>query len=70
MRTLVYYIRIEEFHLCVLLWRQDSSLVAWLTKSPGVPGLSHAAAEIFHWCSDPVTVEIRGILMTTKRITD
>ena len=34
-----------------ILWRQDSSLVAWLTQSPGVPGSSPAAADIFPWCT-------------------
>ena len=30
---------------------QDSSLVAWLTESPGVPGSSPSAADIFSWCT-------------------
>ena len=35
----------------ILKWRQDSSLVAWLTQSPGVPGSNPAAADIFPWCT-------------------
>ena len=35
----------------------NSSLVAWLTRSKGVPGSSPAAADIYPWCthicSDP-----------------
>ena len=35
----------------IILRRQDSSLVAWLTQSPGVPGSNPAAADIFPWCT-------------------
>ena len=37
--------------LLLLLCRQDSSLVAWTTHSPGVPGSSPAAAGVFPWCT-------------------
>ena len=30
---------------------QDSSLVAWLTQSPGVQGSSPSATDIFSWCT-------------------
>ena len=42
-------------------------------QSPGVPGSSPAAAETFplvHTYAVPNTVENRGIIMTTERITD
>ena len=48
---------------------QDSSLVAWLTQSPWVPGSIPSAADIFSWCTHmhavTQTVQIRGILMTS-----
>ena len=42
-------------------------MVAWLTQSPGVPGLSPSAAAMFSWCTHYAviqSVQIRGILMT------
>ena len=30
---------------------QDSSLLAWLTQSPGVPGSSPSAADVFSLCT-------------------
>ena len=36
--------------ICYNTWRQNISLVAWLTQSPGVPGSNPAAADIlFPW---------------------
>ena len=42
-------------------------------ESPGVPGSGPAAAEIFPFCTHNAvtqTVQIRGIIIATKRITD
>ena len=47
---------------------QDSSLVAWLTQSTGVPGSRPTAADIFCWCTHNYTVtqtvQICGIILT------
>ena len=42
---------LNVFWIVCLLWRQVSSLIAWLTQSPGVPGSNPAAADIFPWCT-------------------
>ena len=58
---------------CSCSWRQDRSLVAWWTReSGGSAWLSPAAAEIFPCCTHNAvtqTVQIRGIIIATERIT-
>ena len=42
-------------------------------ENPGVPGSGPAAAEIFHCCTHnavTLTVQIRGIIIATERITE
>ena len=47
-----------------------SSLIAWFTQSPGVPGSTPAAADLFPWCTHNYTVtqtlQIYGIMTTEK----
>ena len=50
-------------------------MVAWLTRSPGVPGSRPVVTDIFPWCTHVYavtqTVQIRGIIMTSEQhITD
>ena len=45
----------------------DSSLVAWLTQSPGVPGLSPSADDIFSWCTHMPPLLLLLLRMTDSR---
>ena len=63
--------RIFYLYYFVPLWRQDSSLAAWLTQSPWYRVLIPLRYISFvHTYAATQTVQIRGIIMQTERITD